>query len=475
MSGSEETTPHALRSSVLRGGALLFGRQMISIVLKFIGVLLISRVLGPAKYGSYVSAFAVYQFAIVVCQTGLGVFLIRHRGELNEQLSGTAYTILAISATALALALEGSRNILGAFVNVDGFSNVIEILAVAIPIQALALPAIARLERSLDYRAIALVEILSQFVYYIVAVPLVISRYGPISLAYAWFLQQSVMIALAHYYSRTWPALRWDGALAKEMIGYATSFLFANGIMALRVLVNPFIVGPALGANAVGIVGMTAGILEMLAVLKNIAWRLSVAVLPRFQNDSRRLCKAITEGMELQILAIGAIVLGFGWFGQWVIPLIFGARWLPVLEVYPYVALGYLSSAAFNVHSATMSVLGRNARLGLFCACHVALFAGVAAIAVPAVGVKGYGWGELAALPAYYLLHMFIVRAIGSPNYRVASLWWGGAAIGLFWREIGLLAIAAPFVALLVPVSLRELRTAYGMVLSRSVGMSDAG
>jgi hypothetical protein len=54
-------------------------------------------------------------------------------------------------------------------------------------------------------------------------------------------------------------------------------------------------------------------------------------------------------------------------------------------------------------------------------------------------------------------MHFFLARAIGSPNYRLAVLWWFGAATGLFW-QFGLWAIAMPFLVLLLPISVRKLR-----------------
>jgi PST family polysaccharide transporter len=64
-------------------------------------------------------------------------------------------------------------------------------------------------------------------------------------------------------------------------------------------------------------------------------------------------------------------------------------------------------------------------------------------------------------------MHLFLARAIGSPDYRVAAIWWCGAAIGLFWR-FGHWAIVAPFAALALPVSLRKLRKLIGDVRQRA-------
>jgi O-antigen/teichoic acid export membrane protein len=46
--------------------------------------------------------------------------------------------------------------------------------------------------------------------------------------------------------------------------------------------------------------------------------------------------------MNLQIVSIGPFLLGFALFGPWVVPLILGAGWKPVIEIFLLIALGYL-------------------------------------------------------------------------------------------------------------------------------------
>jgi O-antigen/teichoic acid export membrane protein len=78
------------KQEVLRGGLYLLGRYCASIALKAIGVVLITRALGPEQYGVFIIAFAVYQYALSVGQAGLHVYLLRHEGEVSERTYGTA-------------------------------------------------------------------------------------------------------------------------------------------------------------------------------------------------------------------------------------------------------------------------------------------------------------------------------------------------------------------------------------------------
>lgn len=446
-----------MRRAALRGGAYLLGRHAVSIALDLGGVLLITRVLGPARYGAYVAALAVYGYATLVGQSGVNVFLLRGRAEVGERAYGTASTVLLAVSLCLALLLELGAGVVAQTVGVPACAPTLRLMAPALLFQLMAVPAVSRLERALDYRSVAVLENLGQIVFYAVATPLVLLGGGPTALALSWLLQQAASALAAHVAARVPPRFAFDRAVAAAMLRYAGCYSLANWIWQIRLLVAPLVVGPALGAAAVGLIGLAVGLLEVLCVLRVVVSRMAVAVMAKIQTDVEALRVAMTEGMELQTLALGAILVGFGWNGWLVIPRFFGTRWVGVMEVYPYLALAYFTQATFTMHLSALALFRRNGRLALFNLSHVALFAGAAAVLVPRCGLVGYGYAEAVALPSYLLAHALLAPNMGRPHYLPTAFWWLGVAIGLFWRDLGVWAVAAPFAALLVPPSPRRL------------------
>lgn len=448
----------SLRRATFEGGIALLTRQLISIALKLCGVLMIARVLGPESYGAYIAAFGIYGYASLIGQFGISVYLIRHAEPLPASHYANSYTVLAIIGLVLTLVVLAALPALSAWINIAGFAPVMVVLALALPAQLTAIPAIARLERALNFKTVAHVEVFAQLGFYAVAIPAIASGSGQIALAFAWLTQQILLCLAAHIVTRTHPVFAIDRKILRNILRYAVPYSLANWIWQIRLLVPPLIVAPALGAQAVGILGLTIGLIEMLSVVKSIVWRLSIAVLGRLQQDAARLRRAITDGMELQALALGAILLGFGWLGDWVVPVIFGSRWAAVMAIYPFIALAYFVNALFNLHASTLTLLGRNSDLARFHALHIILFAGASAVLVPQLGLKGYGWAELVALGSYPVLHVQLTHAVGTPDYRATTLWALGVAVGLFWRDLGWWAIAVPFLTLAVPPSPARLR-----------------
>jgi O-antigen/teichoic acid export membrane protein len=461
---SPPPAPGYLRTKVLRGGAYLFIRQFLSLGLSLVGVFVITRVIGPERYGAFVAASGIYIYLQTLGQVGVDVYLVRQPGSVAEREYNVASTFLLATGLLGILLVETGTGLLSGWVEIAGFEPLLRVMIFALPLQLMAIAASARLERALDYRRVAAIELSGQASSYVIAVPLAFEGYGGWSLVAGWIVQQAVVCVMFHWAASYVPRFRLDWTIVPRMLSYTFGFSLVTWSWHLRLLVNPLIVGHFLGATAVGQIGMAIRIVEVLTFVKAIAWRLSVATLSRIQNDKRKLQEAVTQGMELQTLALAPVLLGFSWLGGLFLPQLLGARWAPILVVFPFIAVSYLTNAQFNMHSSVLAVFRKNYETTFFHIIHITMFAVGAALCVRFAGLVGYGWGEMIALPSYCVLHYLAVGIVGPINYRVAAIWWGGTVLGLFWHQLGVWAIAMPFGALLWPESVRRLRNLYDAI-----------
>lgn len=460
---NNDSAVSGLRGKIFAGGAMLMGRQLVSMGLSLVGLLVITRIIGPANYGPYVAALGICQYAQNLGQAGIGVWLVRRAGDGGRHIDHVATTLLLISGGGLTLALEAATGVIAGWVTMPDVRPLLSVLLVSVFLQTMTVVPAARLERALDFRRIAMIETVAQLLYYATALPLVLAGFGVWSLVTGWTLQQGFMCAAFHIAARYRPRLAWDGPLVRTMLRYTFSYATSDWLWQLRGLVNPLIVGHFLPPASVGQVGLAIRMLELLSFTKTVAYRLSVAVLAKVQDQPAKLVQAATDGMRLQTLALGPVLIGFSWFGGLILSHVFGPRWEPVMMVYPFLALSYLTNAQFNIHSSILYVLQRNWDVSWFHIVHIALFAGAAWICVGRFGLVGYGYGELAGLLAYPFIHVFVRRAIGSPEYGISALWWASLAVGLFWRQLGLWAIAVPVAAVISPPSIRQVLAFYRM------------
>ncbi len=156
--------------------------------------------------------------------------------------------------------------------------------------------------------------------------------------------------------------------------------------------------------------------------------------------------------MGLQVLAVAPLLVGFATVAPWLVPVVFGRAWEPIIVVYPFIALGYLTGAVFNMHVSVLYVLRRNLGVTLFHVAYVLLFVGGNLFLVPRFGLLGYGLGVVIALTSYTVVHAQVFRLF-SFSYARALPWLLGFVPPLFaafvafpwsltlWLPVGLVAL----------------------------------
>ncbi len=405
-------------------------------ILSLGGIMLLTRLIGPSHYGVYAAALGVFMYAYNVGQFGILVYLVR-RQEEDELAYHQAFTLLLLIGLSIFGVLFLVSPFLEQWVRIEGFSTVFKIMLVGLPIALVTQVPLARLERHMDYRRIALIELANQFTYNAIAIPLALLGFGFWALVIGWCVQQLQALILLFVSARYRPKLAWQPKVIREMVTYSLGFSASVWVYQLRALVNPLIVSRFAGAEAVAFVALAGRMVDVLGFVRNTTYRISISALARLQADYPRLRRAITDGMNLQVLAAGPLLLGVSWFGPAIVPVVFGPHWLPVMQVFPFIALSSLVNSLFNLHSSALYVLQRNWQVTAFHIVHVCVFAGAAFLLVPHFGLAGYGWADAATLVSYGLIHGYLTQAIGSPDYRIGLLWCGSFGLALFAYQLG--------------------------------------
>jgi O-antigen/teichoic acid export membrane protein len=464
----------SLRQKTIQGGAFLVGRQAAGIVLSLIGVLLVTRIIGPHEYGIYATAVGIVLFLSNLGTLGLDIYLLRKTEEPTPEEFNQAFTLLAFIALLFTGGTLVLRNEIAHLVRAQEVGPVVAILALGIPFDQLAAPAIVKLDRALNFKRVAWMELVSQVGFYFVAVPLALRGTGAWAPVGGYLTQQVCMLVLSYWGTGYRPGWHWENSLISRMLNYGLSYSGSLWVWLLRDLVNPLIVGRLAGAEAVAFVAISIRIAALLSFAKNVTWRVAIAALAKLDGDRERLRRSITEGIRLQTIAVGLPLATFAIVAPFVLPLLFGSRWAPALLVFPFIALSYLANSIFSLHSSALYLLQKNWDVTWFHCLHIVLFAGSVALLVPHFGFVGYGFGELVALASYLLLHYFLARQVGSPAYSASVFWFVTIVAVLALSRFGAPIAYLGCLILLVPAIFSEERASLmgyaHLLLSRTNG-----
>ncbi len=456
-----------LRAQALRGGAFLVGRETAGIAIRLVGVLVLTRLIGPANFGIYSGAAAVVTVLTVLAQLGAEVFLIRREAEPSRDEYDAVFSVLVISSLDLmGAALLGSL-VVDSFVRDRAATDAFRVLVLTLPINVLWAPAQAKLERALRFDSMAVLEVGGDVALYGVSVCLAVAGLGLWAPVLGYVAWQSWLLIASYRLARYRPGWRWDPVRAGELLRYGRRFLPGGFLQRAELLVSPVVVGGFLGATAVGYVTLVVRIVDTLGFAMRVTWRLSIVSFGRVQSDLVRLRRGFEETMVLQTLAFAPLAAAFAVGAPRLIPLLFGSEWKPAVALYPWLGTAALLGCILTTDMAVLYVAQRSAalvRIGLW---RFGLLAVAAAALVPWLGLIGFGIATLVP-HATLLLADREVRSLFPFQYGRVLIWTGAFAPVLFVPVLPLAlalgAIALPFAVACTPGARRQLALYFSMV-----------
>jgi PST family polysaccharide transporter len=426
----------------MRGGVYLGARQSIGLLMSVGGSFLVMRTLGPREYGYYAAALGFMLPLQFISQLGIGVFLIRREKDPDVETLHVAATLLALLGAAAFLLGALTLPPMSRWSRLEEAALPTLALYASLPLATVAAVPVALLDRRLDYRRVAWTELSGQFAFYAVAFSCAVVRPTVWAPVIGWWAQQLVLLVGGCFTASYAPRPGWNAGLVREMIRYGGGYSAAISLYQLRRALNPLIVGRYLGAEAVAAVSLSFQLATQLSFVAVSAWRLSTAALARVQSDSARLLRAIEEGMRLQVPAVAPFLLLFAWVAPSIVPLLLGPEWRQVPVVFPFVAGAYLFGAIFTMQTSALFVVRQNLAVASTHALQMILLAAAGLVAVPILGLVGWGVAELVMLVAFVYLHRATALAIGRPRYGATLALAAACSVGMLTDRLGLVALA---------------------------------
>jgi PST family polysaccharide transporter len=448
-----------LRARVMRGGAFLVGRQAMGMVISLVGVVLVTREIGPAAYGLFAATLAIFTFTFLITRWGIDLYLVRAaESDHNEERFDIASTLLlAISLLGL-LAGLASLPLLSGWVGLENFQSMMAVYFLMLPVAMLAAVPRAKLERDLAYDKLAIAELITLIQFQSVAVLLAYLGWGAWSLTLSWVMNQFLGAGITFGMARYRPRLNIDRPVMRDMLGHGTGYTASMCTNEARTLINPLIIAPFAGPQAVGYVGMVVQLITRLSIIRMISQQMSVAALAKVQEQRDKIRDLLGEGMQLHVICVGLPVLIFVLVSPWLVPTAFGERWRPMVQLLPYVGTGAVAMGLFSLHASVLYMYRRAWRVASFHVLWVGVMFAASYVLVKQIGWLGYGWAELASIPTYFVLHRITSKVLGgSPRFAVPLGWAMAISLLMFFQTLGWWSLTGVGLLAIWPASWREI------------------
>ena len=420
-----------LKQKVLRGGVSLTLRQLLVAALSLVNVLVIARMLGPGLYGVVTIVLSIFYFLNQVCRLGMQVYLVR-KPELTEeepQQIQAFYNTLGILFCAIVAVISP---IIGWWTKESEVTFALLGILPALWLDMISRVPTSMLERELRFGQIGLLEALARIVMYFSAIPLVLMGWSYWAPIVGTVLGYVVQTALAYYFYPIPWRWRWRWKIVEPALKYGLTYSGSDWIMNLRRLRLPLLVSRLGGVEVVGFISIAIRLADQLSILRLVVRRMSISVMAKLIDQPEKVRAAISRGMSYQALLIGPLCAAFACSSAWLIPLMFSNEWMISAKIFPFIAIGTLIGAVFELHSSTLYATGHNYEVAQRNAWYVGILWATTIVFLPLMGLWGYGLSEIVALPTFYLIHQSIARKFGSPNYWDAFWITAASTVSMF-------------------------------------------
>lgn len=459
-----------------RGGVYLGVRYALGVFISIGNMFVLTWWIGPHAYGIFVTAIGLAAFLGSLTRSGVDTYLVRRAAPPGDEMYHVASTLIFTFSLALMALGTAAIPLLTRWYGSREFVGPYATMLLTVPLVGLAGPPTAKLERAMNFRAVAQIELGSQLLALIVSLTLAWRRLGVWAPVFGHLTWQCTGVIAAFWAARFLPRMRFDTACAREMLSFGVGYTASLRTWQLRTLVNPLLVGRFAGSEGVAFVGLAIRIAEGLGFIRIAAARLAIAALSRLQENGERFRAALEKALEVQVLVLGPLLCGFALLGPLLVQRLMGSRWMPSLQVYPFIATGVLVNSVFNLQASALFVVGEQWVVLKSYASHVVLLVVGTSLLIPHFGLVGYGWADLAACAAYTFLQVGVARIIGISQRRLFP-WVVAFTAPLFVYkvpQIWALALCLPLLLMSAAGAWKWSRASQGKPVRRASGLTPA-
>ncbi|MGD1876144.1 MAG: oligosaccharide flippase family protein [Kiloniellaceae bacterium] len=356
-------------ATIRRSFVLSFAQRYSALAIQMGAMMVLARILTPAEFGTFAVASAVVTLASVLQDFGVGNYLVKEQ-SLDTAKLATAYSVSFIIAWPLGLLLFlGSGPVARWYGNAE-LEAVIAALSLIFFAMPFGTPAAAMMRRDLQFGRLYALGVANAVATVAVSLPLALSGYGAISLAWGMVAGQAVTAVGASLLRPGLLFLRpgfahWSAVLGFGGQAAAISLLSEVGSQAPSI-----VAGRMLGFDAAGLLHRATATVHLYR--KTVLDGLMPVVLPAFSQRIRSgqsVTALYLAGISYLTAIAWPFALSLVFLADPLIRLLFGQQWVAAVPLVQILAVVAATSPLLRLNRAVFVASNRiatNLKIELF-------------------------------------------------------------------------------------------------------------
>lgn len=308
--------------------------------------LVLARILTPEAFGVVTTLTMIITFAEIFTDAGFQKYLVQHEfvdEKDRDESTNVAFWSNLVMSLLIWVVIAIFSAPLAALVGNPGLGHVLVIACVSIPLAAFSSIQMALFKRSLDFKTLARVRIISTLIPLFVTVPLSFWFRSYWALVIGTITVNLVNAVLLTIFSQWKPRRFFSFSKLKDMFSFTVWSMFEAVSIWLTSYVDVFIVGTMLSQYYLGLYKTSSAMVgQIMGLVTAITTPILFSALSRLQTDERefqRLFFRFQKLVGLLVIPLGMVVFIFKDLAT---DLLLGSQWS---EAAGFVGLWALTSA----------------------------------------------------------------------------------------------------------------------------------
>ena len=381
-----------IRGKAASGVLLLSLRTFAIRGLGLLGNLVLARLLSPRDFGVLAFGLTLILFGQFFADAGIAAGLIRRNQAprphelhaiLGFQLIVSSLLMVVVALAAVPLGRSG---------------QVAAVMSASVVVSAWRAPATLLLERRLDYKALAAVEVLEGAIFVSTSLAAVALGAGVWGVAGAHIVRAAAGSTLM---IRKSPLRvlrpRLDMGVIRELFGYGLAVSARDFMALLRLQVINLVTAALAGLPVLGLYSLADRIMLVPWVVFGSILRVTFPAMARLVSAGEDTRSDLERGLRLLTVCAGSLLALIAATAPVLIPSFFGDRWTPAADALPLIALGLLlTGPIISVGNGFLYAVGDARKVLIATTTHTIVWLAVAVPLLPDLGVAAVGIGLLA-------------------------------------------------------------------------------
>jgi O-antigen/teichoic acid export membrane protein len=361
--GGASVTPPPVQgvyAKTVKGGFWYVVNAVTQKALQIVSFVILARLLVPEDYGVYAVILIVLGFFNQITNLPFGTTLIQRRGDVEAYLDPYwTLDILRSIVNAALIAVLGHW--IAVWFHVERFTPLIQLCGILLVLPTFSNIRNLTLFRDMDFRTLAVRDILTQIVYVVTAVGY---AFWVERSAWALVVGNAAMYVFGNFLSYRLVPGRARASFAfgrlRDLVGHAKWVYGQNLVDYAANFTDKILLGLTLAPGELGLYAKAKDLSTSPAgFIASVARKVGLSAFALVQDSQARIRQGMLRGIDVLFLTAVPAAIVFLLEGGTVIRILLGDNWLSIVIPFKIMAVGGIFLAVISIINTTVIAVGR--------------------------------------------------------------------------------------------------------------------